>query len=858
LLGEPRDFSNSVFINTVILSAMLIRVLAVLFCLSTLLQAQCDLEWRSAGGYPGANGIAYAACVWDPDGPGPMQERAVVGGDFTVLGEASASRIAVYNPAIGKWSSLGSGMNGRVSMLVAAPNGDLFAGGSFTVAGGVAAASIARWDGSSWHPLSSGVSGSVLAGAVLPNGDLVIGGQFTSAGGVATQNVAQWNGASFSPLGSGANASVLTLRAAPNGDLFAAGEFTLVGGLSVQRVARWGSGAWSALGSGCDAQVRALVVLPNGDLVAAGAFTVAGAVPAAGVARWSDGQWSAMTNGVGALQFGQSLELLPNGNPVLGTQGFSSVYEWTGLGWSSRVSVAGGVLGPSGPSSSIKALAVLSTGVITFAGDFRTVTPGLNMPNVAQLGATGVVGAGQGLSAPVECVAPIPTGGVAARGAFTSYGATSLPGLAKWNGSDWQFAGPLNLASGGSSRRTVIPIDNDRMFVTGPFVETYTNPITGQTLAVYYEAGTTGLAGFTPVHNWLGLAVTDTVIAVKPNGDLVLCSSWWGTSVLNVFSNHGTGSSFQAPGTIQCLAAGNDRLVAGSGSIQPLPGYIASWDGTTWNPFGSGLSAPVRTVLISAGGDVFAGGDFVMAGGVLVNRVARWDGANWSPLGTGLDSVVLALAQLPNGDLLAGGYFTTAGGQPARHLARWDGTTWSEVAGGTNGPVWSICLSQEGEIWIGGNFTTAGGCGCGYVARLVSTCPAGVVSLGAGCVGSGGNNQLVATSLPWLDSAFTSKGTGLPPQGVAVGVAGIAPVSLPLTVIMPQAGVGCDLLAYPTLLDLQVPSNGSLTLHLSLPSAAVLVGQRIWQQVVALELDASANIVELTSSNALRLTVGKL
>ncbi|MGA1394229.1 MAG: BACON domain-containing protein, partial [Phycisphaerales bacterium] len=58
------------------------------------------------------------------------------------------------------WSPLGSGMNfNSVWAMVVFDDGTgpaLYVGGSFTAAGGVSAAHVARWDGASWTPLGSG------------------------------------------------------------------------------------------------------------------------------------------------------------------------------------------------------------------------------------------------------------------------------------------------------------------------------------------------------------------------------------------------------------------------------------------------------------------------------------------------------------------------------------------------------------------------------------------------------------------------------------------------------------------------------------------------------------------------------
>jgi len=69
-------------------------------------------------------------------------------------------------------------------------------------------------------------------------------------------------------------------------------------------------------------------------------------------------------------------------------------------------------------------------------------------------------------------------------------------------------------------------------------------------------------------------------------------------------------------------------------------------------------------------GKLIAGGDFFTAGGVAANRVASWDGSSWSPLGSGMSSWVNALT-VYDGRLIAGGSFTTAGGKVSAYLAAW-------------------------------------------------------------------------------------------------------------------------------------------------------------------------------------------
>jgi hypothetical protein len=67
---------------------------------------------------------------------------------------------------------------------------DLYAGGGFTMAGGVAATNIAKWDGTNWSALGSGMNHGVSALAVSGN-ELYAGGSFTTAGGKVSAYLAK-------------------------------------------------------------------------------------------------------------------------------------------------------------------------------------------------------------------------------------------------------------------------------------------------------------------------------------------------------------------------------------------------------------------------------------------------------------------------------------------------------------------------------------------------------------------------------------------------------------------------------------------------------------------------------------------
>src|SRR5437867_8965131 len=101
------------------------------------------------------------------------------------------------------WADDAGFIGGAVSDL-AVSGSDLYAGGNFTSAGGLPAANIAKWNGSSWSALGSGMNDSVHAVAV--SGDnLYAGGDFSEAGGRDALHIAKWKGSDWNAVGSGIN-----------------------------------------------------------------------------------------------------------------------------------------------------------------------------------------------------------------------------------------------------------------------------------------------------------------------------------------------------------------------------------------------------------------------------------------------------------------------------------------------------------------------------------------------------------------------------------------------------------------------------------------------------------------------------
>src|SRR5262245_7092171 len=224
----------------------------------------CSPGWLPTfGGEPGTHEPVWALTVYDDGGGAALY----AGGTFTAAGGVPANRIARWDGS--SWTALGIGMNGSVSALTVHDDGGgpaLYAGGNFTNAGGVAASVVARWDGSSWTALGSGMSNAVNSLTVYDDGGgpaLYAGGSFTTAGGVAASRIARWDGSSWAALGGGMSSTVTALTVYDDGGgpaLYAGGGFTTAGGVAAGRIGRGDGGGWAALGSGGGAEARDLAV----------------------------------------------------------------------------------------------------------------------------------------------------------------------------------------------------------------------------------------------------------------------------------------------------------------------------------------------------------------------------------------------------------------------------------------------------------------------------------------------------------------------------------------------------------------------------------------------------------------------
>ena len=359
----------------------------------------------------------------------------IAAGFFTVAGGVPARYIAKWDGT--SWSALGGGTNHTVNAL--AMIGDsLFAGGGFTIAGEVSANYVAKWDGHSWSALGAGKDSPVFALAVDGNNLYVGGGGLHRLSVVCLRSLHVGRGASWSVLGGSLesgdahSATVLSL-AVIGDDLYAGGDFISAGSVYACNIAKWNGKSWEPLGYGAQFPsdelpgVKALAVSGN-DLFVGGAFRRVDLVNASCIAKWNGASWSALSGGIGA---GESvLSLAVSGSDIYLGGSFESVggisalnvAKWDGASWSA---LGSGIYGP------VHALAVSGTDVFA-AGEFNRAG-GAEANNIAKWDGSKWSALGRGVNRFALALA-VSGSDLYVGGAFMNAGELNANRIAKWDG----------------------------------------------------------------------------------------------------------------------------------------------------------------------------------------------------------------------------------------------------------------------------------------------------------------------------------------------------------------------------------------------------------------------------------------
>lgn len=594
-----------------------------------------------------------------------------IGGDFTTVGGVRANRVVRWNRSARRWSALGAGIDGDASFVRAllVRGSDLYVGGVFASAGGVAAPGIARWNGSAWSALAGGVGGdNPYVFALASRGsDLYVGGTFSTAGGVDAEGIARFDltSSAWSALDGGVsnetNSAYVTTLLVRGNDLYVGGGFAQAGSLRANNIALWDGSAWRTLGvgilNGADGPVRAIAVGSGDTIYVGGEFLNAGGKPASYIARWDGSGWSSMPGGLN----GPVQSILTQGNDLFiggqftasGSQKLGHAARWNGGSW--------GALGNGGVNGFVRAL--ISVGGAIYAGGEFSIANGLYARNVASIEGNVWSSLGvdpqNGIYGIVTTIALHDTD-VYIGGAFVTVGGDRTGSLARWDGERWHRVAPeLN----GPVRAIAVDAAGG-LYVGGEFTRAGELDVNG---LAYWDG-----ARWSAVGNGMGGATPYVYALAISNGSLYV------------------GGAFSMAGTHRT-------------------NRVARWDMTAkrWEPMGGGVSGSSHFTYVAAivarGSDVYVGGVFPAVGAIKSENIAWWDGSGWRDLGGGVNNSVYTLAIDRSGDLLIGGDFRASADQGIKYMARWDGARLSPFPGVFRGPVTMIAANDQ-DVFVSGSF----------------------------------------------------------------------------------------------------------------------------------------------------------
>jgi hypothetical protein len=577
-------------------------------------------------------------------------------------------------------------------------DGQLWAAGAFTIAGGPS--HLAVWNGASWSAPPGGAADGPVYELLIESDTLHVAGAFDDVGGIAAAQVATWNGSTWQALDLNWPGEVYALAIDASGNLAAGGFFSDEGGDCPTHgsVAQWTGTTWEMLGAGVSSPEIGCGSRPGwvydiayhkGDLYVTGQFsftngaaTDPAAVVANNFARFADGAWESLdekpigsvgtpwvafgTEGFGII--GQ--RLFDDGDRLLagilsgGVDGVASpgliAYQdgqWVPQGAEPQLGLLGNVdsLAVGGPDC-----AVHVAGSFTHAGGEALESPVLRFEAGAWTALGGAVPA-------LRCDR------VAVDGEGTPFVAcdkldSSGSELFTLAGGDWVSIGAPDV--GGAVTAIAVDGRGTLWAVGGGFGKPAGAP---SGFVARYRDG-----------EWSVLADASNVvthIAFSPDDDGI--------------------------GEPPFVVGGGFTSIGGSSHAR-----VAHFDDDGWTSLGDGLGGAVGALSYGRNG-IYASEQSTGAPGDLI--VGRWDGSEWVELATPANEfpeLVIAspnkLVEVGSNLFVIGSLYGAAFPPEERGALVFDGQRFSWLAGGVGATTLSDAVATPDGIWIGGGIAEAG------------------------------------------------------------------------------------------------------------------------------------------------------
>ncbi|MGE3803013.1 MAG: hypothetical protein AB7H80_18495, partial [Candidatus Kapaibacterium sp.] len=640
-----------------------------------------------------------------------------VGGNFSRAGDLAVNNIARYNLETGVWEQLGAGeqngVNGTVYTL-AVDNGVLYAGGDFTMAGGEEALGIAAWslESLNWRDVSGGVKREGGVGGIVREiefngaGELYAVGTFEVAGEQSAANIAWWDSEVWHDVGGGLYGSagpetVVRSIEIENNLVFAAGDFLIADEIFAYGVAVWDGANWKAIGQEGFRTDQIYDIDYSPDF--GGVLEIVGGE----IVYYTDGSgidffahdlfWSESPplfgNVSAILNF-----TLPPGNPPL---------EIRDVEFGTDSAFYGGhieeVLTEPGMSIALNDLALLTNGDMpyeSFADNLQ-----YDVSRIAHVGSDIAVGGRFGRIGGKQVTGLalrqgdewLPPGGgvrggelvditsvaftrnnrILFGGEFAGGGDTTFSNIVEWSDGEWK-----SLGDGLNGRVAALVVGTDeRIYAGGTFTRSGKEQVKG--VAVWHDGDWQPLV---PEDNFWRYA---DVLGIDPQGRLVVAGE------RNTPNN----------------LADEIRTV------------VARFDGTLWEELGGDFGRAHISGIAFSGGDIVVVGDFtsVESGTVPADGVARWSGDGWNPMGGADENNFTRIAgvTLLNGEFIGAGRVSSSPGQSLSKMVRWNegAGEWGELAS-LDGEVTAILGNNESRLGVAGMFESVAGVAAHNIALL--------------------------------------------------------------------------------------------------------------------------------------------
>jgi hypothetical protein len=608
--GIPGNSIRSVFLNKE--GHLMVCTVTPVGTSQNAVEKSCLMRWDGVQWNTAAAGL-YNAYSVTADTSGTFYASVSIDGNFL-----HQNAVVKYNGH--SWDTLGKPFNSYVESIRFDQHGNLWASGCFDSVGNVAAAGVARWDGSVWQPMSEGLV-ALEAGKKISVNKLLQGkgtvyalGEFYTTTLNTLRGIAQWDGAKWCSVG---DLEFYTINSMENdylGNLYVSGKVKDNQGSYHSVVAVWNGTQWTQLGR-IDQGPEKLIIDYSGHVYGYG-------LPYDGLVVWRNDMWqpvvtdNGIAGGINSI-FADTLQGYVYVSGMFSTAGgtfANSVARWDGQKWQAC---------GNGFEGEVSAITGNANGdIFVSARLYYTDTRVLVRFSKGKWDTIGHLN----YSRECNTLSFDASGMLYAGGTFDSIDGIPASRIACWNGSVWKA---LGTGISGNEVRSIVFDKAGKL----------------------YAGGTFDIAGGNVAHNiamWDGTswqALGDGIKSELSSFDPVT------SVVVDLQGNVYAGGTFSQAGTV---AANN----------------IARWDGSTWHPIAEGIctdGSGISALAINSEGRIFAGGRYLKCiGTTAVTGIAQWDGIQWSALDQGISwhnatpGTIQALYCDKN-TLHVGGYFEYAG-----------------------------------------------------------------------------------------------------------------------------------------------------------------------------------------------------